>query len=66
MSKYLGTEGKGAKYNIDYVTIGSIFERALWFSPDVCNELFTDYSKMYITNTNSEPFIHVFPTFAPN
>lgn len=25
MSKYLVTEGKGTKYNVDYVTMGSIF-----------------------------------------
>lgn len=64
-SKSLGTEGKGTKYNIDYVTTGSIFERALWVSSDVCNELFTDYSKINITNNNSEPFIHIFPSSAP-
>jgi hypothetical protein len=64
-SKYLGTKGKGAKYNIDYVTTGSVFERALCVSSGVCNDLFTDYSKMNITNNNSEPFIHVFPSSAP-
>lgn len=34
-SKYLGTKGKGAKYNIDYVTTGSVFERALSTNRDV-------------------------------
>ena len=65
MPKYLGTGGKETKYNVDYVTTGSILKEFCGFLQLFAMNCLLIYSKIYIANTNSESLTNIFPIFAP-
>lgn len=65
MPKYLGTGGKETKYNVDYVTTGSILKEFCGFLQLFAVNCLLIYSKIYIANVNSESLINIFPIFAP-